>query len=178
MAGFGYVLTFLQAGFFVMPIFVLGSFGRYAEAAALSILMALVRVVPEIAAPVIEGVYFPRLRPVGLGPVGTALFRRSIVTVLLLTILRRWRSRFLAGPVLHQLFAAQYDHAASYLPLLSPLVVAMPMEALLVWTLISSGSGSPALLALTARLCIVTLGATAFGLGSLGHRSSSSSSRR
>ena len=166
MAGFGYVLTFLQAGFFVMPILILGAFGRYAEAAALSILMALVRLVPEIAAPVIEGVYFPRLRPVGLGPAGAALFRRSIATVLILTIPPALALAILAGPVLHQLFAARYDHAASFLPLLAPLVVAMPAEALLVWTLISSGSGSPALLALAIRLCIVILGATAFGHGS------------
>ena len=165
MAGFGYVLTFLQAGFFVAPILILGSLGRYAEAAALSILMALVRVVPEVAAPVIEGVYFPRLRPLGLRPAGVRLFRRSTAATLLVTIPAALTIALLAAPVLHHLFSARYDHAAAYLPLLAPLVVAMPVEALLVWTLISSGSGRPALLALTTRLCLVVLGAMFFGLG-------------
>jgi O-antigen/teichoic acid export membrane protein len=165
MAGFGYVLTFLQAGFFVAPILVLGSFGRYAEAAALSILMALVRVVPEVAAPVMEGVYFPRLRPIGLRPAGLTLFRRGIAATLLLTVPAGLAIGLLAGPVLHLLFSGRYDHAAAYLPLLAPLVVAMPIEALLIWTLISSGSGRPALVALTARLLVVILGATLFGMG-------------
>ena len=66
--------------------------------------------------------------------------------------------------LLSVLFSGRYDHLGEYLPMAALLIIGLPIEAQLVWTLLSDGLGRIAVAALTTRLLLVLAGATIFVL--------------
>ena len=162
LAGYAYVLTFLQLGYSILPIVLLGLNGRYEEAASLSVLMALVRFLPDGIAAALSADYFPRLHANRDRRVRNRLFRRYLLVILACTLTAGGVLAVFGQPLLSVLFSGRYDHLGEYLPMAALLIIGLPIEAQLVWTLLSDGLGRIAVAALTTRLLLVLAGATIF----------------
>lgn len=163
-----YLLTFLQVAFVVLPVVVLGFFGRYAEAAALAVLMALVRLLPEVVSQVLGALYFPRLHLVGYGSAdGDRLFYAAFRSILIVAVPPTVCLVLFGGPILSVLFGGRYDHVFPYLAGASPLVVGLSLETLTIWTLLSAGAARLTLIAMAFRLTVILAGAAgSFVIGS------------
>jgi O-antigen/teichoic acid export membrane protein len=162
IAGYGYVMTFLHVGFYVVPMLLFGFAGRFAEAAAFSILISIVRLIPELAASVLQAVYFPRIRAVTSALEADRLFTLFSGLILAALVGPVLGLAVFAEPALHLVFAGRYDHVADFLRIASPLVLVLPIETLLVWTLLALNRGAAAMVAQLARLLIVALATVVF----------------
>jgi hypothetical protein len=63
---------------------------------------------------------------------------------------------------LHEIFAGKYDDLARLIPPAALLIIGLPIETLLVWTLLSGGQGRIAVTALGTRLAVVIGGVAIF----------------
>jgi O-antigen/teichoic acid export membrane protein len=151
-----YLIGALNIGFTSIPIIVLGTLGRYAEAAALSIVLALVRFAPEALSLAVVSTYFPRLKAAGpVGPDAAALFATFARLLAVLAIPATAGLAVLGRPLLAVLFGGTYDHLAPYLTVGSVLVVLLAAESLLIWTLVARNEGGSAIAAVALRLGVI-----------------------
>jgi O-antigen/teichoic acid export membrane protein len=163
VARFAYVMVLLQIGFFVLPIILLGSLERYTEAASLSIVLTLVRVVPEALALAVIWMYYPRLNALDpLGREARALFHTFAGILAFVAVPAALGLAIVGGPLLAVLFADRYVYLAPYLAIGSVLVLLLPAESMLNWTLLSRGEGRIAVAALTIRLVVVLVACLVF----------------
>jgi len=163
VARYAYLLTFLNMGLVVLPIVIFGTLNRFAQGAALSITLTLVRLVPEAFSLMIVSAYFPRLRALpGEGSDRTLLFNGYARVVGMAAVPAALGLAILGEPLLDVLFAGRYNYLAPELAVASLLVIAMPIEALLTWTLVTDGAARTAVLALAARLVVVLAACVAF----------------
>ena len=159
-----YLIGLLQVGFISIPIILLGGLGRFAEAAALSIVMALVRLAPEALGLAVVSTYFPRLKAVDpLGHEARALFGTFARLLAFLAIPAAIGLAVMARPVLGLLFDGRYDDLAPFLAIGSLLVLLLPAESLLTWTLVARSDGRVAMLAMALRLATVLAACLALG---------------
>ena len=153
-----YLIYTLNIGFLSIPIILLGASGRYTEAAALSIVMTLVRFAPEALGLAVISSYFPRLTAFDVdGGEARTLFGTFARLLAAVAVPAALGLAILGGPVLAMLFSGTYDGLAPYLAIGSVLVVLLPIEALLAWTLVARNDGWTAILALALRLVIVVV---------------------
>jgi|GEM_PF-6742589 O-antigen/teichoic acid export membrane protein len=153
-----YLIVVLQIGSYVVPIILLGALGRFADAAALSIVLTLIRFVPEALSFAVLTTYFPRLS--AIDPVddeARALFGTFARLLGCLAIPAAAGLAVMAAPILALLFAGRYDFLAPYLTMGSLLVLALPIESLLTWTLVARGDGPFAVLGPGLRLVAVVI---------------------
>jgi O-antigen/teichoic acid export membrane protein len=163
VARYAYLLTFLQMGLVVLPIVLFGTLNRFAQGAALSITMTLVRFVPEALSLMIVSAYFPRLRALPAeGTARTVLFNGYAKVVGLAAVPGVLGLAILGEPLLDVLFAGRYNYLAPDLAVASLLVIVLPIEALLTWTLVTDGVARTAVLALAVRLIAVLAACVAF----------------
>jgi O-antigen/teichoic acid export membrane protein len=154
MSGYAYAITFLQIGFVVVPTIVLGSFGRFAEAAVLSIVLTLVRFVPDALSVVLTTVYFPRLAGLRADdPVRRSLSDTFVRLAALVAVPAALGLAIVGEPILGLLFSGRYLDLAPYLALASLLVVLLLAAASVAyarlagyslpwWTMDSGGGAS------------------------------------
>jgi O-antigen/teichoic acid export membrane protein len=158
-----YLIYTLNIGFVSLPIILLGATGRYAEAAALSIVMTLVRFAPEALGLAVISSYFPRLKALDVdGGEARALFGTFARLLAAIAIPAALGLAILGRPVLAVLFSGAYDGLAPYLAIGSVLVVLLPIESLLAWTLVGRNDGRTSILALALRLLVVLVACFAF----------------
>jgi O-antigen/teichoic acid export membrane protein len=163
-----YLIGTLNIGFTSIPIILLGALGRYAEAAALSIVLTLVRFAPEALGLAVVSTYFPRLKAAEpRGPAAAALFGTFARLLAVLAIPATAGLAVLGRPLLAVLFGGRYDQLAPYLTVGSVLVVLLAAESLLIWTLVARNEGSIAIVAVALRLGVIlaaSIGTVALGL--------------
>ncbi len=160
-----YLIYSLHIGFISIPIILLGVLGRYAEGAALSIVLTLIRFVPEALGLAVMSTYFPRLKGVDPdGPEARALFATFARLLAVLAIPAAVGLAVTGRQVLAVLFGGNYDDLAPYLAIGSVLVVLLPAESLLTWTLVARNDGRTAILAIGIRLGLVLAACLAFVL--------------
>jgi O-antigen/teichoic acid export membrane protein len=160
-----YLLYTLNIGFVSFPIIVLGAGGRYAEAASLSILMTLLRFAPEALGLAVISAYFPRRKAFDVeGPDAQALFGTFARLLATIAVPAALGLAILGRPVLAVLFSGMYDSLAPYLVVGSLLVVLLPLESLLAWTLVARNDGWTAILAFVVRLLVVVVACLGFVL--------------
>lgn len=151
-----YLIGALNIGFISIPVILLGALGRYAEAAAMSIVMTLVRFAPEALGFAVEATYFPRLKAAEPnGREGAVLFGMFARLLAVLAIPAALGLAIMGRPLFAVLFAGKYDELAPYLAIGSLLVVMLPLETLLAWTLVARNDGRTALLAIGLRVAVV-----------------------
>lgn len=156
LAGYAYLLTLVNVGFMVLPVLVLGTLGRYAEAATLSIVLTLARFMPESLSLVTAAVYFPRLKALAsMREPAWRLFDTFGRLLGLAAIPAGIALALLGGLALNTLFGGRYDYLAPDLSIASLLVWTIPFDALLSWTLLARGGGRVALVAAATRLAII-----------------------
>lgn len=161
-----YLLYTLNIGFVSFPIILLGAAGRYAEAASLSIVMTLLRFAPEALGLAVISAYFPRRKAIEVeGPDAQALFGTFARLLATIAVPAALGLAILGRPVLAVLFSGVYDGLAPYLAIGSLLVVLLPLESLLAWTLVARNDGWTAILALVVRLLVVVVACVGFVLG-------------
>jgi O-antigen/teichoic acid export membrane protein len=162
VATYAYALVLLQHGYTIFPIILLGLFGMYQEAAELSLLMAIVRLLPEGIGAALSADYFPRLHSTVRGWERNRLFRRYLVGIVGTTFAAASLLVVFGPTVIHEAFLGKYDDLARFIPVAALLIVGLPIEALLAWTLLSGGHGGIAVTALATRLAMVLGGAGVF----------------
>jgi O-antigen/teichoic acid export membrane protein len=151
-----YLIGALNIGFASVPIIVLGTLGRYGEAAALSIVLALVRFAPEALGIAVVSTYFPRIKAAGaFGPDAAALFATFARILAVLAIPATAGLAIFGRPLLALLFAGRYDHLATNLAVGSVLVVLLAAESLLIWTLVARNDGGTAIRTVALRFGII-----------------------
>lgn len=151
-----YVLGALHIGFISMPVILLGLIDRFTEAAALSIVLALVRFAPEALGQGVQATYFPRLKAVDpRGADAAALFGTYARLLALLAIPAAIGLAVMGHPILGVLFGDRYQDLATPLAIACALVVLLPAESLLTWTLVARGEHRLALLGVAMRLVVV-----------------------
>jgi O-antigen/teichoic acid export membrane protein len=158
VARYAYVIVVLQTGVYVIPIILLGALGRYGEAAALSIVITLIRFVPEALSFAVLTTYFPRLSAMDpLDYEARTLFGTFARLLGCLAIPAGLGLAVMGAPLLAVLFAGRYDFLSQYLAIGSVLVLVLPVESLLTWTLVARGDGPFAVLGPAFRLVAILL---------------------
>lgn len=165
IARYAYLSVLLQIGAFVLPIIVLGVLGRFADAAMLSIILTLVRFVPDALGFAVQTMYFPRITAVDpLGSEAEALSGNFARLLGWLAIPAAVGLSIVGGPVVAVLFAGGYSQLEAPLAIASILLVLLAAESLLTWTLLARQDGRDAVLALGARFAIVLAACAATAL--------------
>ena len=158
IAGSSYVLGAISIGFIAIPIIVLGSLERFVEAASLSIVLTLVRFAPEALGLGVQAAYFPRVKAVDpTGGEATALFGTFARVLALLAVPAAFGLAVFGQQILSVLFGDQYADLAVPLAIACALVVLLPAESLLTWTLIARREHRAAVLGTATRLGVVLL---------------------
>lgn len=152
------VMAFVQLGFASVPFVILGNYGHYTEAALLSVVLTLTRLIPSLAGPAIGGYYYAslcRLLARGEELQAHALcrtFGRTMTLAGTAAFIGLW---IFPEVAIRVLYADQYLPAASTLALLSSLSLAFLLEPLLTWALAARREMLGPLVALTLRLLVV-----------------------
>ncbi|MFN8633883.1 MAG: hypothetical protein U0893_08520 [Chloroflexota bacterium] len=151
------VITFLQYGFVSLPIVIVGNAGQYAEAALLSVVLTLVRLVLVFLGPVLTGFYYARTCQLVEGGDHREVRRSFGLAARLATLAGlAWAIGLASFPTLAigTLYGRGYLDAASLLVTMMPLAPLLALDSVLTWTLIAQRRAGAVVLALGLRLSI------------------------
>lgn len=157
-----YVVALLQTAYGSVGTLILGAFGLYAATGLLSASLTVARMLPLILGPTIVSMFYPQLR---------ACLARQSQDSALHTFDLFYRAAVLAtiggtallliypDTAIQTLYTAKYLDAASTLQLLAPTSLLMVVDLLFTWTLIAHQAMRQAIILLSARLVVLSLGA-------------------
>ncbi|MBV9789288.1 MAG: hypothetical protein JOZ51_13985 [Chloroflexi bacterium] len=157
-----YIVALLQTAYGSVGTLILGAFGLYAATGLLSASLTVARMLPLILGPTIVSMFYPQLRaclarqsPEAARQTFDLFYRAAVLATIAGTAL------LLVYPdtAIQTLYTNKYLDAASSLQLLAPASLLMVIDLLFTWTLIAHQAVRQAILLLSVRLAVLSLGA-------------------
>lgn len=152
-----YAIVLLDTLYLSLPLVVIGALGQFALAASVAVPLAVVGLLPQTSAAVVNMVYLPRLA--GIAPADHERRRRFFTTMLEAIGMGSFIFAALvacyAPLFIKYLYTSRYLEVWPLLVALTPLIFLLAMTNLLTWSLVASEHSGKAVMTLALRLLAV-----------------------